>query len=356
MASDKRIFLIGPGLVGADLLELLLDDGYAVTTLVRRQAHAEQIATHYPGTSIVTGTLDDVELIRKRTAALPIVIHAATADHLPSVEAVLAGIRDRADRGESTIYIHTSGTSELVDNSKGMYASEQIYTDKDPDYIDNHVPDTAPHRAIDLAILKARKELETKAKIVIVLPPLIYGIGKRIRRTTIQLPTMTRFALKHGYAPVIGAGLSIRCNIHVQDLVRGYMLILHWLETADGSTALSNPYFFTDSGDEMTWGDAARAIGKALSAAGRISDPEPRNPPKELYGDLFGPYTPTTVGANSRSRGERLRELGWKPREKSVLASLVEDEIPMILQETGEFHGYEGVASSGSYVLESLKD
>ena len=357
MTEGKRVFLIGPGLVGADLLELLLDDGYAVTTLVRREDHAAQIRELYPGTEVVMGNLDDGDIITQRTAAVPIVIHAATADHLPSVQAVLDGVRQRSADGKSTIFLHTSGTSELVDNSKGNYVSETIYTDKDPAFIDSNVPDSAPHREIDLAIIRARKEIGPKAKIVIILPPLIYGIGNRIKRTTIQLPTMTRFTLKHGYAPVIGKGVSIRCNIHVQDLVRGYMLILHWLEETDSGEVLQNPYFFTDSGEEMTWGDAARAIGKALHAAGRIQDPEPRNPPKELYGDLFGPYSPTTVGANSRSRGERLRDLGWVPREKGVLQSLVDDEIPLILQEwKGEFKGYQGVASSGSHVLESLKD
>ena len=357
--AEKKVFLIGPGLVGADLLELLLDDGYHVTTLVRRESHAAQIREHYAGTEVIMGTLDDKALIEKHTAESPIVIHAATADHLPSVEAVLSGIKQRAANDKSTVFIHTSGTSELVDNSKGNYVSDTIYTDKDPAFIDSNVPATAPHREIDLAILRARQDIGTKAKIIIIMPPLIYGIGKRITRTSIQLPTMTRFALKHGYAPVIGQGVSLRCNIHVQDLVRGYMVLLSWLQhpatTAD--QVLQNPYFFTDSGTEMAWGDAARAIGKALYTAGKIEDPEPRNPPKEMYADLFGPYTPTTVGANSRSRGERLRELGWRPREKGVLASLVEDEIPLILQEeVGEFGGYEGVVSSGTHVLESLKD
>jgi nucleoside-diphosphate-sugar epimerase len=304
MATLKEVFLIGPGLVGADLLELLLEDGYSVTTLVRRESHASQIKEHYPGTRVVMGTLDDKDTITQHTKTVPIVIHAATADHLPSVQAVLEGVRQRAEQGQDTIFIHTSGTSELVDNSRGNYVSDTIYTDKDPAFIDSNIPDTAPHREIDLAILKGRKELGPKAKIVIVLPPLIYGTGNRIKRTTIQLPTMVRFALKHGYAPVIGKGVSIRCNIHVQDLVRGYMLILHWLEKASGAEVLKNPYFFTDSGDEMAWGDAARAIGKALHEMGKIDDAEPRNPPKDLYSDLFGPYTPTTIGANSRSRGE----------------------------------------------------
>ena len=355
MSVDKKVFLIGPGLIGADLLELLLDDGYDVTTLVRRESHAAQIR-EFGNVKVIMGTLDDKDIITKHTAQVPIVIHAATADHLPSVEAVIQGIKQRAAEGLETIFIHTSGTSELVDNSRGMYAGEKIYTDRDPADVDRNVPDGAPHREIDLAILRARKEVGTKAKIVIILPPLVYGVGKRVKRMTIQLPTMTRFALKHGYVPVIGKGLSIRCNIHVQDLVRAYMVILNWIQTAEPSAVLDNPYFFCDSGTEMTWGDAAREIGKALHAAGRIKDPEPKNPPSELYGDLFGPFSPTTIGANSRSRADRLREMGWEAREKGVFESLREDEIPIILEEKGEFHGYEGVASSGTHVLESLKD
>lgn len=354
--NQKDVFLIGPGLIGADLLELLIEDGYNVTTMARRESHAAQLRDF--GAKVIIGNLDDKALITEHTATSPIVIHAATADHLPSVEAVLAGIRQRASQGQSTIFIHTSGTSELVDNSKGMYASEKIYSDLDPDDIDANVPDTAPHREIDLAIVNARKEIGDKAKIVIILPPLVYGVGKRIQRLTIQLPTMTRFALKHGYAPVIGKGVSIRCNIHVQDLVRAYMVILHWMETADASEVLPNPYFFCDSGTEMTWGEAASEIGKILHAAGKIDSPEPRNPPKDLYADLFGPFTPTTVGANSRSRGERLRKMGWSPREKGVFESLRDDEIPLIFSDdrSADFKGYEGVASSGTHVLESLKD
>ncbi|ETI27728.1 hypothetical protein G647_00177 [Cladophialophora carrionii CBS 160.54] len=355
MSPAKNIFLIGPGLIGADLIELLLADGYSVTTLVRREEHARQIKQHYPAVKVVIGTLDDFDLIRQHAASHPITIHAATADHLPSVEAVLAGVRDRAtNQGlPDSIFIHTSGTSCLVDNSRGMYISDKVYSDARPEEIDT-IPDDAPHRAIDLAILAARKELGTKAKIIIILPTLVYGVGKHIKRMSIQLPTMTRFALKHGFAPVIGKGQSVRCNIHVQDLVRAYMVILHWMETSSAEEVLKNPYFVCENGEEMLWRDAAVEIGKQLYQAGRIKDPEPKNVPAELYPDLFGPYSPTTVGANSRSRGDRLRQMGWKATEKNVLASFREDELPLLLAENEQFNGYAGVASSGTHVLKSL--
>ncbi|KAJ9607059.1 hypothetical protein H2200_008131 [Cladophialophora chaetospira] len=356
MSSPKTIFLIGPGLIGADLLDLLLQENkYTITTLVRRESHAEQIKQFYPATKIILGTLDDDSLIRQHTAASDITIHAATADHLPSVQAVLSGVRDRVSQGKETIFIHTSGTSCLVDNSRGMYITEKIYSDTNPSDIDS-IPDDAPHREIDLAIIRARKDLGVAAKVIIIFPTLVYGVGKHIRRLSIQLPTMTRFALKHGFAPVIGKGESVRCNIHVQDLVRAYMLILHWMETSPAEEVLKNPYFFCENGQEMFWKDAAGEIGKQLHAAGRIKDPVPKPVPPELYGDLFGPFSPTTVGANSRSRADRLREMGWTPTEKNVLATFRDDELPILLaEETDDFKGYAGVASSGTHVLKSLE-
>ncbi len=274
------------------------------------------------------------------------------------MQSVLAGLRLRASKGLESIFIHTSGTSCLVDNSLGLSISPKIYSDLRPDEI-NSIPDSAPHREIDLAIINAREALSPSSKIIIIFPVLVYGVGKRIQRLSIQLPTMARFALKHGFAPVIGKGESLRCTIHVADLVRAYMTILSWLEESSPSTVLENPYFFVENGQEMLWRDAAEQIGRSLHSAGRIDSPDPRPVPKELYDDLFGPYTPTTVGANSRSRADRLRELGWVPREKGVLETFTEVELPILLKETETetkaFKGYAGVASSGTHVLKSLE-
>lgn len=155
------------------------------------------------------------------------------------------------------------------------------------------------------------------------------------KRITIQLPTLTRFALKHGYAPYIGAGKPVESNIHVLDLARAYVVLMHHLETAPPSYVLNNPYFFCEStGDnEPSWLEIATLIGKSLHDAGKISDPTPKSVPKELYGDLFGEYSDPVISLNSRSRAVRLRELGWNPIEKDWRASYAEDELPHILNE-----------------------
>ncbi|KAF2105046.1 NAD(P)-binding protein, partial [Rhizodiscina lignyota] len=222
MAPSKNVFIIGPGFIGWGVLDLLVAEGYQVTGFVRRREHGEQIEAS--GAKYVKGDLGDKEIITRHATESDIIIHTATADHLRSVEAILDAIKDRAQRGLMTIYIHTSGTSVLADGAKGMHKSDKVYHDNVRSEVDS-VPDTAPHRQIDLAIIRAQKAIREKAKIAIMTPPLIYGYNPKHKRLTIQIPTLTRFAIKNGFAGYVGNGLSVKSNIHVLDLARAYVVL-----------------------------------------------------------------------------------------------------------------------------------
>jgi hypothetical protein len=54
------------------------------------------------------------------------------------------------------------------------------------------------------------------------------------------------------------------------------------------------------------------------------------------------------IGQNSRNRAERLRELGWRPKELGVREAFAKEELPILLKETSEFKGYGRAAASGS--------
>lgn len=339
----KSVFLIGPGFIGKEILDLLIQENYDVTVLVRRESAAAEFQAQ--NIKSVLGSLDDKEIIQKQVAASDIVFHTATADHLPSAEAVIAGINQRARNNQHTIYIHTSGASLLADESAGAFKSDNVFDDERPELIDA-LPDTAPHRQIDLAILRGRQTLGTQAKIALVIPPVIYGVGHQDGRLSIQLPTLARYSVKHGYAGQIGEGRSVWGQIHVKDLARGYMTILHWLERTPAEEALKNPYWFCENGQELSWHECVEEIGRILHQAGRINDPAPRTIPKSNYGDVFGEYSDAVAGSNSRNRANRLRKLGWAPAEKSTFASLAEDEIPLILEEKGAFEGYKKAVAS----------
>lgn len=178
------------------------------------------------------------------------------------------------------------------------------------------------------------------------LAPPVNPIHKRL---TIQIPTLTRFALKHGYAGHVGPGLAVESNVHVLDLARGYIVLLHHLEQSSPAESLKNPYYFCEStGDnEPDWTEIGSAIGEGLHKAGKIESPIPKVIPRDLYADLFGHVTPSVIGLNSRSRANRLRALGWRPTEKGWKECFLEDELPVILQEdSGKFAGYAGITSA----------
>ncbi|KAI1619858.1 hypothetical protein EDD37DRAFT_570317 [Exophiala viscosa] len=344
MTTGKNVLIVGPGFIGLNILDYLVQENYKVTGLVRRAAHAQQI--QLSGANAVVSDLDDNITIKRLTIENDIVFHTATADHQPSAEAICAGVAERANQGKSTIYIHTSGTSVLDDKSQGAFENDKIYYDNKREDIDA-LPDSAPHRKIDLAILKAQKDIGDKAKIAIMIPPLIYGYNPHHRRLTIQIPTLTRFALKHGYSGHVGKGLSVESQIHVVDLARAYVTLLHHMEASSPETFLNNPYFFCENGHDTSWKTVAEMVGKGLHKAGKIPDPTPKTIPEDQYDDLFGPYTAAVVGLNSRSRAVRLRELGWEPRERSFQDSYEIFELPEILKEEGvEFKGYQGTAAS----------
>ncbi|KAI0596187.1 hypothetical protein F4775DRAFT_565991 [Biscogniauxia sp. FL1348] len=348
--SSKKVFIVGPGFIGWSVLDLLVKENYSVTGYMRRKEHAEQIKAS-GASETVLGDLDDKALITKYALDHDVIIHTATADHLPSVEAILEAVQQRAEKGLSTIYIHTSGTSVLDDGAKASYKSTKVYHDNVRSEIDS-VPDDAPHRQIDLTILEAQKQLADKAKIAIMIPPTIYGYNNG--RLSIQLPVLTRYALKHGFAGHVGEGLAVESNIHVLDLARAYVVLLHRLESApaDSPDLLDNPYYFCEAtgDDEPSWRDIASVIGTGLHQAGLIPDPTPRTIPPETYDDLFGArFTEPVIGLNSRSRAVRLRELGWKPLEKNWKDSYLQDELPVILKESTDpkaFSGYKGAVAS----------
>ena len=171
-STGKKVFIVGPGFIGWNIIDMLMPQGYSITGLVRRKEHADSIKAS--GAIPVMGDLNDKALITEKSAEADIIFHTATADHLPSAEAVLDGVKTRALKGQMTIFIHTSGTSVLNDDAKGQYKSDKVYHDDKQKEVDS-VPDNAPHREIDLAIKKVQEELGAKAKIAIMIPPLIYG-------------------------------------------------------------------------------------------------------------------------------------------------------------------------------------
>lgn len=63
MNASKKVFIIGPGFIGWNVLDLLIDEGYTISGLVRRQSHGDQIKKS--GALAIQGDLNDHDLIVK---------------------------------------------------------------------------------------------------------------------------------------------------------------------------------------------------------------------------------------------------------------------------------------------------
>lgn len=133
----------------------------------------------------------------------------------------------------------------------------------------------------------------------------------------------------------MGKGLGVESCVHVRDLARGYVMLLHALEERDAGWVLGNPYFFCENGaeGEFEWREAARRVAEGLEKKGRLVKADVGEFRREDYKQLFGEVTEKVLGHNSRSRAKRLRELGWEAREKGVWESWEEDELPALLRE-----------------------
>ncbi|TNY17269.1 hypothetical protein DMC30DRAFT_369979 [Rhodotorula diobovata] len=315
----KTLFLLGTGFIGGSVLNALLEDKkdqYTISALCRDPKKADKLKEL--GVRPVQGELASDELIAKEAAEADIIMHIATADDLPSVQSILKGLAKRSSSKAPAVYIHTSGTGVLTVPTR---PTDVVFTDKDPKTLDEQIPDDAPHREVDLAIKKAVESKELNAKVSIILPPCIYGIGTGpFNKISIQCPLWIREAIREGKLISHGPDRTWN-NIHIHNLVTGYLTLLSHLEQTSSPPPL---YVFAETGVHR-WGDIADVLDKELKqrkliSGDRVVDPEGS--------------TDTETGTQSRATAEWLREWGWKVKDLPSLAESLPHEIDF-MRETG---------------------
>lgn len=124
-----KIFVTGvTGYIGSAVLSLLLQQGekYSITALVRSSAAANLLRNL--GVTPVFGTLNDSDTLQQAALESDVVLNIADCAHLGAAQALVKGLKAKEEKG---LLIHTSGTVIVSDDSKGEYASQQIYSDLD---------------------------------------------------------------------------------------------------------------------------------------------------------------------------------------------------------------------------------
>lgn len=109
----------------------------------------------------------------------------------------------------------------LADDAAGLQASDVIWDDANPDQLEQ-LPPTAPHRDVDLEIIQADKEGYVRAYFV--TPATIYGIASGkfaeaglANKHSIQVPALISASVDRGRAGMVGKGVNIWPNVHIDD-------------------------------------------------------------------------------------------------------------------------------------------
>ncbi|KDQ14114.1 hypothetical protein BOTBODRAFT_55572 [Botryobasidium botryosum FD-172 SS1] len=326
-------FLGATGYIGGAVLLAIkrAHPEFRYTALVRSEKDAA--AVQATGVSVITGSMDDRDLIASAAASHDITLNAADSDNLPFALAVLAAQKKRAAAGGHVrpIFLHTSGTSVVSDPPTGKFeeAARKIWNDNNPDDIASIAPGQ-PHRHVDIELFNAGESGEISTYII--APSAIYDVAysNPKSKVSIQIPRLVRTGLKKRQGVIIGEGTNVWSNVNIHDLTELYVLILdHALKENAHPAPPANKFanFFFASADEHAWGDVARLIAKSLHARGLVNSPDPVTiQPAEGY------LRP--LSNNSRSVSERGRALGWVPRHRSI-AEALEDDIDAVLEADG---------------------
>ncbi|CAE6480471.1 unnamed protein product [Rhizoctonia solani] len=317
--SVSKVFILGAtGYIGGAVLSEIKRNHpeWTFTALARKDEDIQ--ALEKIGVKGIKGTFLDIEKIEHESRDADVVINAADADDMGLVKAITKGLKSKKERG---IFIQTSGTGLLNNNYNGELRPEdsKIWNDNDINDIAS-IPPEAHHRDVDVEIFGAHERGDVDAYII--APSCIYGVGDGpVKRISQQIPVVINTSIKHKQAVYVGKGTNVWGNVHINDLVKLYELVLqHALSVREGKTPRPPKFanFYFGTAGEHAWGDIAKQLGLLLHKKGKADTPEARSITAD---EMKWP----AVATNSRSVAERSRSLGWNPTAKSVHETLEED-------------------------------
>jgi nucleoside-diphosphate-sugar epimerase len=298
-----KLFITGAaGYIGGSIAARLVAQGHTVRGLLRDESKASALLAC--GIEPVIGSLDDAQVLAREAREADGVINTANADHLPSLQTMIAALE-----GSGKPLIHTSGSSVVGDDAHGDHLSERVFDEDTPFVV---APGKQARHALNGTVLAAAAR---GVRTVVVCPTLIYGMGVGLNTHSIQIPFLVEQARAQGVVRVVGKGLNRWSTVHIDDLADLYLLALE--------KAPAGAFYFAENG-EASFAEIGEAIAQRLGL-GPVE-----SLPAEEAAALWGPARAYyTYGSNSRVRAARARrELGWAPRHKSALA-WIQMEMPL---------------------------
>lgn len=285
-----HVFLTGAsGWVGSAVAEDLLAAGHQVTGLVRNAQKAQALVAL--GMQVVTGTLDDHQLLHDGASRADAVIHTAfNHDFSRFSENCAQDERAIQILGEA---LRGSDRPLLVTSGVAMIAPGRLATENDLPFVAPAYPRRSEPAARELADKGVRAA-------TIRLSPTVHGLGDHG-----FIPILMDLAKQTGVSAWPEDAENRWAAVHRRDAATLYRLALE--------TGMTQAVYHAVAEEGILFRDIAQAIGKHLGVPA-----EPRA--REHFG-WFADFASLDMAASS----EQTRAvLGWNPTHPTLLADLAQ--------------------------------
>jgi nucleoside-diphosphate-sugar epimerase len=312
-----RVFVTGAtGLIGFAIVNELLEAGHQVTGLARSEASAKKLSER--GAQVLRGDIEDLEVLRKGSAAADGVIHTAfyhQITHMPLgtrlkvflggspsgivmrfLKAALDADRRAIEamgqsmRGADRALVATFATMSM---SQGKLATEDRPTDPQS---------VGAMRGATEGTMKALAAKCVRSSIVR-LPPVVHGEGDRNG----FVPMLIKTARKKGESAYVGDGANRWPSVHKLDVARLFRLALE--------SGVAGGAYHGVAEEGVPFRQIAEAIGERLSVP--VVSKSEAEAAKQF--SFLAPFIPADNPTSSKLTQERL---GWRPTHAGLLADL----------------------------------
>ncbi|MEV8036249.1 SDR family oxidoreductase [Streptomyces sp. NPDC086182] len=299
-----RVFVTGAsGWIGSALVPELIGAGHQVVGLARSDASAAALTK--AGADTVSGTLDDLDVLRETAAASDGVIHLAFKHDI----AFSGGFQDAADADRSAVEafgesLAGSGRPLVIASGLVGLAPGRVSTEADgrtPDEVSAHLPGGPRTRMGTAHATLALADRNVRSSVVR-LPPTVHGEGDGG-----FMAALIAIARDKGVAGHIGDGTQRWPAAHRDDVARLFRLAL------EGAPAGSVLHASAEDGVPL------RSVAEVI---GRHLDVPVRSVPVEEGAEHFT-WLSGFIGLDSPASSARTRELlGWHPAGPGLIEDL----------------------------------
>lgn len=220
----KKIFITGgAGYVGSALVPRLLSSGYAVTVL-DLMMYGDDVLLKHQNLNVIKGDIRDRKLLESIIPGHSIVIHLACISNDPSFELnPQLGKEINLDAFEPLVKISKSnGVDRFIYASSssvyGVKNEENVHEDMDLEPLTDYSKFKAQCESI------LAKYESSNFTTVTIRPATVCGFAKR-QRLDVIVNILSNLAFHKREMTVLG-GSQLRPNIHIEDMVDAYLLLM----------------------------------------------------------------------------------------------------------------------------------